>query len=114
MNAEESARIQTPGFLMTALCICLVNSLWSALALLAAALSASSSSRLFSPARSSIGSRPLLSGVSWRKSRMRTIPMMPAMAAPKNPHFQPNAATMDPTKTNDNPSPILCEALKNP
>ena len=55
-----------------------------------------------------------LLGQELKKSRTSTRPTTPPSAAPKKPHFQPKAATIEPTKMKESPSPILWEALKMP
>ena len=111
MNALDRARIHTPELRRTAFWIFLVS------AALASADSADSCAAGFfvsSPESSSMDGSPLLSGVSCSQNKIRSTPRRPAQAAPKKPHFQPKAATMEPTNMNERPSPMLCEALKNP
>ena len=68
----------------------------------------------FSFESSSIDGSPLLSGVSCIIKRMMTMPIVPAMAAPKKPHCQPEAATIAPTKMKESHSPMLWLAEKKP
>ena len=104
MKALERAKIQTPGLRSTAFWIRPASSLEIF----------SDSFCVLSPARTSIDGSPLLSGVSCSQNRIKSTPIAPAIAAPKNPHCHPAAPTNRLTKTNDNPSPKLWDALKNP
>ena len=117
MKALARARIHTPGFLRTARWMrdvsFLAASMASGLCCLAA-FWASSSSWVISPESTSMGARPLLSGVSCSQNNTRTTPKAPATAAPKNPHCHPNAETNRPTNRKERNSPKLWLAEKKP